>query len=132
MFSEKKSVPGQVLARNIIGKNTTFVGNITSEGDFRIDGKVEGNIKTSGKVIVGQEGMIEGIVECSNADIEGKVLGSLIVDQLLLLKSSAHISGDVVLDKISVEPGAVFNASCTMKGSVKAQKNEKKKAGKTA
>ncbi len=132
MFSEKKSNPNQVLARNIIGKDTTFVGDIKSEGDFRIDGKVEGNIKTSGRVVIGTEGAVKGTIECTNADIEGKFSGNLTVDQLLSLKSSAHISGDVILGKLSVEPGANFNATCNMKGSIKALKNELPKAEKIA
>ncbi|MCF6347781.1 MAG: polymer-forming cytoskeletal protein [Flavobacteriaceae bacterium] len=132
MFSEKKSNPNQVLARNIIGKDTSFVGDIKSEGDFRIDGKVEGNIKTSGRVVIGTEGAVKGTIECTNADIEGKFSGNLTVDQLLSLKSSAHISGDVILGKLSVEPGANFNATCNMKGSIKALKNEQPKAEKIA
>ncbi len=132
MFSEKKSNPSQVLARNIIGKGTTFVGDIKSEGDFRIDGKVEGTIKTSGRVVIGQEGIIDGTIECTNADVEGRFSGNLNVDQLLSLKSTAHISGEVILGKLSVEPGATFNASCTMKGSIKALKNEQRKSEKTA
>ena len=132
MFSEKKTMPGQVLARNIIGKNTTFVGDIKSQGDFRIDGRVEGNIKTSGRVVIGQEGSVDGTIECTNADVEGKFSGNLTVDQLLSLKTTAHISGDVILGKLAVEPGATFNASCTMKGSVKALKNEGRKVEKTA
>jgi cytoskeletal protein CcmA (bactofilin family) len=132
MFSEKKSNPNQVLERNIIGKNTSFVGDVKSEGDFRIDGSIEGNIKTSGRVVIGQEGSVDGTIECTNADIEGKFSGNLVVDQMLSLKASATISGEVTLGKLSVEPGANFNASCTMKGSVKALKNEQRKTEKTA
>ena len=125
MFSEKKLGPNQVLARNIIGKNTSFVGDIKSEGDFRIDGNVKGTIKTVGRVVIGREGSVDGTIECTDADIEGKFSGKLNVDQLLSLKATATISGEVVLDKLSVEPGAAFNASCNMKGSVKELKNEK-------
>ena len=132
MFSEKKSIPNQVLERNIVGKNTSLIGDIKSEGDFRIDGKVEGNIKTSGRVVIGQEGAVDGTIECAHADIEGKFSGKLSVDQMLSLKATATISGEVVLGKLSVEPGATFNASCNMKGSVKALKNEKPKEEKTA
>ena len=132
MFSEKKSSPNQVLERNIIGKNTSFVGDVKSEGDFRIDGSIEGNVKTSGRVVIGQEGSVDGTIECTNADIEGKFSGNLVVDQMLSLKASATISGEVTLGKLSVEPGANFNASCTMKGSVKALKNDQPKAEKTA
>lgn len=132
MFSEKKSSPNQVLERNIVGKNTSLVGDIKSEGDFRIDGKVEGNIKTSGRVVIGQEGSVDGTIECTHADIEGKFSGKLNVDQMLSLKATATIAGEVVLGKLSVEPGATFNASCNMKGSVKSLKNEQPKAEKTA
>lgn len=132
MFSEKKSSPNQVLERNIVGKNTSLVGDIKSEGDFRIDGKVEGNIKTSGRVVIGQEGSVDGTIECTHADIEGKFSGKLNVDQMLSLKATATIAGEVVLGKLSVEPGATFNASCNMKGSVKSLKNEQPKTEKTA
>jgi len=132
MFSEKKTTPNQVLERNIIGKNTSLVGDIKSEGDFRIDGKVEGTIKTTGRVVIGLEGSVDGTIECVHADIEGKFSGKLNVDQMLSLKASATISGEVVLGKLSVEPGATFNASCNMKNSVKSLKNEQPKAEKTA
>ncbi len=99
---------------NRIEKNTKIKGDITSEADFRIDGRLEGNVKTSGKVVIGKDGLINGKVECVNADIEGSFKGELYVSQLLSLKSSAHIEGTVDVAKLAVEPGATFNASCTM------------------
>ena len=124
MFSEKKEKQPQVLERNIIGKNTSITGDVISEGDFRIDGKVDGTIKTSGRVVVGKTGNAKGKVECNNADIEGNFSGELFVSNLLTLKDTATISGEVVIGKLSVEPGAEFNATCAMKGSVKELKNE--------
>jgi len=132
MFSEKKDKQPQVLERNIIGKNTSIVGDIISEGDFRIDGKVEGTIKTNGRVVIGQSGSVSGRIDCNNADIEGKFSGELLVNSLLTLKATAKISGDVIISKLSVEPGAEFNASCAMKGSVKELNNGKAKQEKTA
>ncbi len=99
---------------NRIEKNTIIKGNITSEADFRIDGKLEGNVKTSGKVVIGKDGLIKGKVECVNADIEGSFNGELFVSELLSLKNSARIEGTVNVAKLAVEPGATFNASCTM------------------
>ncbi|MGX1928108.1 bactofilin family protein [Flagellimonas sp. 2504JD4-2] len=99
---------------NRIEKNTKIKGNITSEADFRIDGKLEGNVKTSGKVVIGKDGYINGKVECVNADIEGKFNGELAVKDLLSLKASAIIEGTVSVTKLAVEPGATFNAACTM------------------
>ena len=132
MFSEKKEKQPQVLERNIIGKNTSIIGDVISEGDFRIDGKIEGIIKTTGRVVIGKSGIAIGKVECNNADIEGKFSGELIVNSLLTLKATAKISGDVVISQLSVEPGAEFNATCAMKGSVKELKNEQTTKEKTA
>ena len=101
---------------NRIEKNTKIKGDIISEADFRIDGKLDGNVKTSGKVVIGKGGYIHGKVECVNADIEGGFNGELLVSDLLSLKSSAVIEGTVTVTKLAVEPGATFNASCTMKG----------------
>jgi len=132
MFNEKKESPHQVGERNTIAKNTSLVGDITSDGDFRVDGKIEGTIKTTGRVVIGKDGIVSGIVDCTNADIEGTFSGKLIVDQILSLKGTADISGDVIMGKLSVEPGAVFNATCAMKGSVKVIQNAGEKTKKTA
>ena len=132
MFNEKRGVPNQLGERNIIAKNTSLVGDLKSDGDFRIDGKIEGTIKTTGRVVIGQEGTVTGTIDCSHADIEGTFSGKLLVDQILSLKSTANISGDVVLGKLSVEPGATFNATCAKKGAVKVMQNGEQKAQKTA
>ncbi len=132
MFNEKKESPHQVGERNTIAKNSSLVGDITSDGDFRVDGKIEGTIKTTGRVVIGKDGIVSGIVDCTNADIEGTFSGKLIVDQILSLKGTADISGDVIMGKLSVEPGAVFNATCAMKGSVKVIQNDGEKTKKTA
>ena len=133
MFNEKKGIPVTPSGeRNIIAKNTSLVGDIKSDGDFRVDGKIEGTIKTTGRVVIGKDGFVKGTIECTDADIEGNFSGKLIVDQVLSLKSTANISGDVILGKLSVEPGAAFNATCTMKGSVKVMSNDKEETKKTA
>ena len=132
MFNEKKESPSPVGERNTIAKNTSLVGDIKSDGDFRVDGKIEGTIKTSGRVVIGKDGFVSGTIDCAHADIEGSFSGKLIVDQILSLKSTADISGDVIMGKLSVEPGAVFNATCAMKGSVKVMQNDGEKTKKTA
>ncbi len=132
MFSEKRNNQSQTVERNIIANKTKIVGAIESDGDYRIDGTVEGTIKTSGRVIIGADGVINGDVECSNADIEGAFTGKLLVSKLLSLKSSAVINGEVYINKLSVEPGAIFNATCSMKSGVKELKSNGKTAEKTA
>ncbi|NVJ89039.1 MAG: polymer-forming cytoskeletal protein [Flavobacteriaceae bacterium] len=103
------------MERNVIGKKTTIIGDIISEGDFRVDGSLEGNLKTKGRVIIGAEGLIKGNVEALNADIEGKISGKLEVQKTLSVKAAANISGEVIVGKLSIEPGAAFNATCVMR-----------------
>ncbi|MBN09384.1 MAG: hypothetical protein CMC79_03305 [Flavobacteriaceae bacterium] len=98
-----------------IEPSTKLTGDIISESDFRIDGILEGSIRTSGKLIIGKEGKIVGKINCENADIEGEVKGNLSVKNNLFLKSSSKIEGEVVIGKLIVESGAHFNANCSMK-----------------
>jgi len=129
MFAEnKKSNSNTFSQQNTIAQGTTFNGDLISEGDFRIEGIVNGSLITSGKVVIGKTGSVEGVLTSENADVEGKFKGTLNVSDTLNLRSSAHIEGDVQIGKLSVEPGATFNASCLMKGSVKELKNETKSA----
>ncbi|MDG1041136.1 MAG: polymer-forming cytoskeletal protein [Polaribacter sp.] len=117
-----------VMERNILAKNTKIVGDLTSDGDFRIDGILEGTLETKGRVIIGLEGFVQGKVICENADVEGKFSGDLTVNKMLTLKASASVTGEIVLGKLSVEPGAAFNGSCTMKGALKELKSNEQAA----
>lgn len=130
MFSEKKNNPmNSDLSKeqNKIAQGTVFKGSIESQGSFRIEGKVIGNIKTPGKIVVGKTGYIEGQIECENADFEGEFKGEIKVSKLLTLKATAKIEGEVFADKLSIEPGAVFNATCSMKGALKSISGNAKK-----
>ena len=122
MFSDTKKgkiTTDNTSQQNIIAQGTTIVGDITSKGAFRIDGTLQGTLKTTGKVVVGKAGTIKGTLKGVNADFEGKLSGKLKLSGTLSLKSSAHIEGEVEVGKLAVEPGATFNAVCSMKGAVK-------------
>ena len=125
MFADqRKSNTNSFSQQNTIAQGTTFNGDLVSEGDFRVEGLINGSLHTSGKIVIGKTGSVEGVMSCKNADLEGKFKGNLIVSGTLSLRASAHIEGDVQIEQLSVEPGATFNASCVMKGSVKELKNE--------
>lgn len=135
MFSESKKRNSEATRgqSNRIGKSTHIKGDIVSEADFRIDGTLEGSVETSGKIVIGTSGIITGKVICANADIEGKFNGELLVSNLLTLKSTAIIEGNVTVSKLSIEPGATFNATCIMKTGIKElNSSEGKKTEKTA
>lgn len=127
MFSSDKKTGKMatetISQQNTIAKGTTITGDIISDGDFRIEGTVQGNVKTPGKVVVGKTGIINGTLKSANADIEGKFSGKLALSDTLSLKSTAHVEGEVIVGKLAVEPGATFNATCSMKGALKELNN---------
>ena len=105
---------------NVVNKITTgtsITGDIISNGDIRIDGILKGNLNTKGKVVVGNEGVINGEIECKNADISGKIEGKVKVSELLSLSKSAKISGEITTNRLAIEPGAIFSGTCNMSSS---------------
>jgi len=139
MFGNKKNKVAtperKVSGINVVSPGTKIVGDLISQGDFRIDGTLEGTLKTDGRVIIGKDGFIKGDIVCANADVEGRFSGDFLVTNTLTAKSTANITGNVNVGQISTEPGATFNATCNMKGAVKElsqQTNDKKANQKTA
>lgn len=110
---------GESGAINLIGSGTTINGDIQSSGDVRIDGTLTGNITLSGRLVIGPNGKIEGNVICQNADISGEIKGKVQISEMLSLKATAKILGDIATGKISIEPGAVFTGTCNMGAIVK-------------
>ena len=99
---------------NLIGAGTVIEGDVRSNGDIRIDGTVKGSVSSKAKVVVGATGMIDGDVVGQNSDVSGTVKGKTTVADLLFLKSTAKIIGDIVTGKLVVEVGATFTGSCNM------------------
>ncbi len=99
---------------NIINKGTKIVGNITADGDIRIDGELKGNIDAKGRLVIGVSGKIEGEVTCRNIEISGAVLGKIQATELITMKETAKIKGDIVSAKLTVEPGSLFTGTCKM------------------
>jgi cytoskeletal protein CcmA (bactofilin family) len=114
-------------AINTIGAGTIVTGDVQSKGDIRVDGSLKGSLNTSGKVVLGKEGVIEGDVLCNSADISGTIKAKITVSQLLSLKATAKLNGDIITNKLSIEPGASFSGSCSMGAVIK----DLKDAGKT-
>lgn len=100
---------------NALTNGSKIVGKIFADSDFRIDGEVEGTITCSGKVVIGQKGVLKGSISCTNAEIIGTVEGDIIVAETLSLRGTAVIIGDVKTKVLMVEPNAVFNGSCSMR-----------------
>lgn len=124
MFSTKKSgmaknndtLPDMTINRIVEG--THIEGDIRSESNIRIDGSFKGNLVTKGRLVVGPSGTIDGTIQCQNAEIEGYIKGKIQVQQLLSLKGTAKVMGDIFTDKLAIEPGSTFTGACNMGGKV--------------
>ncbi|MFO7874454.1 MAG: polymer-forming cytoskeletal protein [Bacteroidales bacterium] len=101
-------------AVNLVGSGTTINGKVSSKGDIRIDGKIIGEVRSEGKVVIGDTGEVEGEIFCLNADFSGKVNGKAEIGELLSLKASSVFWGDIVTNKLAIEPGASFSGTCSM------------------
>jgi cytoskeletal protein CcmA (bactofilin family) len=101
---------------NVLASGTTVTGKIVAETDFRIDGRLEGEINCKGKIVIGSKGSIKGNVETVNAEVFGGVEGTVHVRERLVLKASADVTGDIYIQTLEIEPGAKLNGSCSMSG----------------
>lgn len=136
MFSDKKKQSDFSNEQNKIAQGTVLTGDISSDGNFRVEGEVNGNLNIKGKVVIGETGRVNGEIISENADIEGSFEGKLKVNTCLNLKSTAVINGEVITDQLIVEAGATFNATCQMSGAVKnledGRSSKQKQESKTA
>lgn len=99
---------------NIIGQGTRITGDLVSNGDFRVDGAIEGSVKVGQRLVIGGTGKILGNIEADSATVAGHIKGNLNVKNVLELKPSAKIDGDIITNKMVIEAGAQFNGRCTM------------------
>ena len=114
-----KSYEPNTPAINIIRQGTEIQGDIKCKGDIRIDGKLTGTLMCEGKLVIGETGMIDGEIACKNADVSGKINGKIEGKELLLLKNTSDLIGDIFTGKLSIEPGAKFTGTCTMSNAPK-------------
>ncbi|MFK7806662.1 MAG: polymer-forming cytoskeletal protein [Saprospiraceae bacterium] len=99
---------------NTLVHGTVVEGAIKAESDIRVDGVIKGSLNCSAKVIIGPTGHVDGEIRCKNAVIEGKFDGNLHVSELLNIRESAVINGDVKTNQLIVQSGAIFNVTCAM------------------
>jgi cytoskeletal protein CcmA (bactofilin family) len=117
MFNSKSKseLPaGSSGGNSLIGAGTTIKGDIVSSGDVRIDGTLIGNISSTAKILIGQDGVVQGDIEGQQADILGKVTGKIQIRELLNLRGDAMIRGNIQAGKLQVEPTVTFNGQCHM------------------
>ncbi len=116
MFEKSSKSYTDLLGKtNRIVEGTKIKGNIESIADFRLDGHLIGNFISQGKLVIGPAGSVTGDITAQNLDVEGVTEGKINVEDVLNVKATATINGEVLCGKLSVEPGAKFTATCAMK-----------------
>jgi|NOAtaT_6_FD_contig_31_8766380_length_2018_multi_8_in_0_out_0_3 cytoskeletal protein CcmA (bactofilin family) len=105
---------------NTLVTGTVVEGTVKSEKDIRIEGSVKGTLHCDAKLVIGPTGYIEGEVRCASAVIEGRFEGNIFVADLLNVRESATINGEVTTGRLVVQSGANFNVQCNMAGGAKA------------
>ena len=109
---------------NALTSGSKIIGTVITDSDIRVDGTIEGDVKCSGKLVIGEHGMVKGTVECQNAEIMGKLDGKIDVKYALALRATSNLKGEISTGTLMVEPNAIFNGNCSM--GVKNQEQETK------
>lgn len=112
-MKQKEENPAGGL-HNALAAGTTIKGNIITETDFRLDGRVEGDINCNGKIVIGPKASVTGNITSENAEILGEVDGIVTITGKLVLKSTAIVKGDIISQTLEIEPNARFNGACKM------------------
>lgn len=99
---------------NALTSGSKIIGTVITDSDMRIDGTVEGDVKCAGKLVVGEQGLVKGTIECQNAEIMGRLDGKIDVKYTLALRATSTIKGEINTGTLMIEPNAIFNGSCTM------------------
>lgn len=97
-----------------VSEGTVIKGDMSSSGDVRVDGTIEGKLFSEGRIVIGESASILGSILCTNLDFWGKIDGDIYVKDLLTLKSTSVVNGNIHVRKLQVEMGAQVNGTCKM------------------
>ena len=113
MFNSKKGIDDKVSNKlTTLSSQSLIKGDCSIDGDMRIDGTVEGNIRCTGKIVIGPEGKIHGNLSCTHACLHGTIIGDVYVKEELTLKANCVMQGNIYTTKLEIESQAKFNGSC--------------------
>lgn len=111
---ETQSVHELSSSNTHIAKGAAITGDIETYGTIRLEGKIFGNLRSKGKASLGESAYVQGNILAQSAEIAGEVKGTVEIAEILTLKGTAIINGDIVCNKLIVEAGATFNGKCQM------------------
>lgn len=110
-MAEKRQTEGEL---SLIGSGTVVEGKITTEGSIRIDGTMVGDVLAKANAAIGSSGVLKGTLSARNISLAGKVRGTVIASEKLILESKSVLQGDIKSSKLVVDEGALFDGQCSM------------------
>lgn len=109
MFQKKETESNYDI---IIGPSSLIKGDIESEGSIRVDGKIFGNIKSLGNVIISENANVKGDIYSVNAEIYGKCEGNVQVKGKINIHQNSSLIGDIVAKSFNTKEGSLFKGNC--------------------
>ena len=99
---------------SIISSDTFLEGTLFGGGGFRIDGRLKGRIECMGTVVISSRGKVEGEVVANEVFVAGELAGNVFARDCLHLCENGRLRGDIVVGKLVIEPGVIFDGNCRM------------------
>ena len=101
---------------SVLGPTLKFKGELTAEEDLLIQGSIEGSIKHSSSLTIGESGRVKADVSAEYVAVEGNVEGDIHGTQSVTIRESANINGNISSPTVSLLEGATFNGNIDMTG----------------
>lgn len=101
-----------ISIHTLIGAGAFIKGDLRLEGFIRLDGDIDGNVETSGRIIIGEQARIRGNIRALSAAVNGIVEGDITAPEGITLFSTASVRGDIITKKIRVEENVFIQGHC--------------------
>ncbi|MFC1849749.1 polymer-forming cytoskeletal protein [candidate division CSSED10-310 bacterium] len=114
----KKNKIAESEINAFVGEGASIKGTLSYQGTVRIDGKIEGEIITTGNLIIGKNAVVEADIQVSSVSVSGKVVGSIHAKENIFLHKSAKVYGNLYTPSLTMEEGVFFQGNCQMEENV--------------
>jgi cytoskeletal protein CcmA (bactofilin family) len=117
MWAFGTSQPGTVKGQEdftFLGRDVVFKGILTLEGNVRVDGRLEGELHSTGTLTVGEHAVIRGNITAGTLITSGKINGNVVASERIKILKPGIVIGDIRTPAISIEAGAFFHGLSDM------------------
>ncbi|MBN2382288.1 polymer-forming cytoskeletal protein [bacterium] len=115
----KKSKNSESEITAFIGQGAVLKGTLSFEGTVRIDGNLEGEITSSGNLIVGPDAVVEADITIGSIYVSGKIVGSVHAKDQIVLHNTAKVYGNLFTPSLIMAEGVFFQGNCQMEENIK-------------